>query len=455
VRRWRLLRAVAALLLALAALPARAEDAGRYGQATLLRPRGAARGFVILFSEGPSWGKPDQTAAARLAGMGAIVLGVNRAAYVAALDKASCHELVGDADGQSKHWQRALGVPAYWSPILAGIGQGGRLAQLALTEAPANTIGGAVSVDPTASPGLTSPPCTRDPAASEHLLGFWNAGLTPAAPADGIAWIDAETKAGRAPARTDFPAGATEADMLAAMVGPHLGQRLFRPEDVKNLPLVELRAAKPTPMLAPMLAIVLSGDGGWRDLDKTIAEKLRADGVNVVGWDSLHYFWSAKTPAQAAADLARVLRVYTTRWHATHVALIGYSFGADVLPFLYNRLPAKERGMVSVISLLGFEKAADFEIRLGGWLGMPPSSSALPEPPELATIPGRLIQCFYGADETDSFCPALGGSGATLVRTPGGHHFGADYGALEQRILSGWHRRDGEGSARAASPDAG
>jgi type IV secretory pathway VirJ component len=451
VRRWRLAGVLATLLLALAAaLPARAQDAGRYGQATLLRPHGAATGFIILFSAGPSWSHADQLAGERLAGMGAIVLGVNRAEYVAALDKASCHELVGDADGQSKHWQRALGVPAYWSPILAGVGQGGRLAQLALTEAPASTIGGAVSIDPTASPGLASAPCPRDRAASDHLLGFWNVGLTPSAPSDGLAWIDTETKAGRAPVRTDFPAGTTEADMLAAMVGPHLGQRLFKPEDVTDLPLVELRAAHPS----NTLAVVLSGDGGWRDLDKTIAEKLRADGVNVVGWDSLHYFWSAKTPARGAADLTRVLRVYTARWHATHVALIGYSFGADVLPFVYNRLPARERGMVSLISLLGFEKAADFEIRLGGWLGLPPSSSALPEPPELARIPGRLIQCFYGADETDTYCPALG-SGATLIRTPGGHHFGGDYGALERRILSGWHRRDGEGSARAASPDAG
>lgn len=444
-----LLGAVAALLLALTfAQPACAEDAGRYGKTTLLRPRGASTGFVILFSTGQSWSGADQLAAERLASMGAIVLGVNRAAYVDALNQAVCHTLVGDADSQSKRLQRELGVPAYWSPILAGIGQGGRLAQLALTEAPASTIGGAVSIDPTASPGLTSPPCKRDPAASDHLLGFWSVGLTPAAPADGRAWINDETKAGRAPTRHDFPAGASEADMLAALIGPHLDRHIFKPEDVGDLPLVELRAAHPS----DMLAVVLSGDGGWRDLDKTIAEKLHADGVNVVGWDSLHYFWRARTPERAATDLARVLRVYTRRWHATHVALIGYSFGADVLPFMVNRLPSRERRMISLISLLGFEKAADFEIRLGGWFGLPPSSHALPEKPELATIPGRLVQCFYGAEETDTFCPALADTGVTLIRTQGGHHFGGHYDALEQRILGGWRRRILDDSARARSP---
>lgn len=449
-----LLRGVAVLLAALAvSMPTHAEDAaagsfGRYGQATLTRPPGGATGFVILFSVGPSWSAPDQLAAKRLNGMGAIVLGVDRGAYVAALDKAACHQLVGDADSQSKRWQRELGVPAYWSPIMAGIGQGGRLAQLALTEAPASTIGGAISIDPTSSPMLTSPPCPRDPAASDHLLGFWSVGLTPAAPASGLSWIESETTSGRAPALDHFPAGASEADMLAAMIGPHLGRHIFKPEDVSDLPLVELPAAHPT----DMLAVVLSGDGGWRDLDKTIAEKLRADDINVVGWDSLHYFWRARTPAQSGADLARVLRVYSHRWHAAHVALIGYSFGADVLPFMVNRLPPRERDMVSLISLLGFEKAADFEIRLGGWFGLPPSSSALPEAPELARIPGRLIQCVYGADETDSDCPALGGSGVTLIRTPGGHHFGGDYDALEQRILAGWRRRVHEDSLRARLP---
>ena len=411
MNRW--LAALAGLLLFYTVThPAWAVEAGRYGDAMLLRPQSAPTGFVILFSSGPAWAAADQAAAERLTGLGAIVLGVDRAAYVAKLEHAKCHELVGDADGQSKRWQREFGVASYSSPILAGTGQGGRLAQLALTEAPENTIGGAVSIDPDASPGLTSAPCPRDPAASAHLLGFWSVGLTSDS---GQGWIKSEIAAGRAPTLVHFPTGSSEADMLVGLIGPHLGQRGFHPEDVTDLPLVELPAAQ----ASDMLAVVLSGDGGWRDLDKTIAETLSHEGVNVIGWDSLRYFWRKKTPERAAEDLARVLGVYSTRWNARHVALIGYSFGADVLPFLFNRLPAAQRNTVSLISLLGFDKAADFEIRLGGWLGLPPSAAALPVAPELAMMPGRLIQCFYGADEADTDCPALANGGATLVRTEG------------------------------------
>ena len=92
--------------------------------------------------------------------------------------------------------------------------------------------------------------------------------------------------------------------MLSALTQPHLGSRAPDEEDVSDLPLVELPAAHPD----GMLAIVISGDGGWRDLDKTIAHDLHDQGVSVVGVDSLRYFWSVKSPAQTAHDLDRIIR---------------------------------------------------------------------------------------------------------------------------------------------------
>ena len=41
--------------------------------------------------------------------------------------------------------------------------------------------------------------------------------------------------------------------------------------DIGDLPLVEL----PGPRSDPILVLFLSGDGGWRDLDKTIGERNR------------------------------------------------------------------------------------------------------------------------------------------------------------------------------------
>jgi type IV secretory pathway VirJ component len=180
---------------------------------------------------------------------------------------------------------------------------------------------------------------------------------------------------------------------------------------------------------------------GWRDLDKTIAHDLCDEGVSVVGLDSLRYFWSWKSPERAAYDLKRIIQTYSARWRSKGVALIGYSFGADVLPFAYNRLPKAIRDKISTMSLLGFGQGADFEIRVTGWLGMSPSDKALPALPEVAKVPPRLVQCFYGADEADTICPALTKMGVAVFRTPGGHHFGSDYVHLAHVILDGWRRR--------------
>jgi type IV secretory pathway VirJ component len=102
-----------------------------------------------------------------------------------------------------------------------------------------------------------------------------------------------------------------------------------------------------------LLAIVLSGDGGWRDLDKTISEKLQSAGVSVVGWDSLRYFWSRKSPDHVASDLGAIVDTFLSRWGGSKVVLVGYSFGADVLPFACDRLSPETKAHIVQLSLLG------------------------------------------------------------------------------------------------------
>jgi hypothetical protein len=96
---------------------------------------------------------------------------------------------------------------------------------------------------------------------------------------------------------------------------------------------------------------------------------------------------------------------------------------------------------------------ADFEIHVGGWLGAGPSDAALKTLPEMASMDPRLVQCFYGADETESACPALVATGAEVVKTGGGHHLGGDYAALAARIADGLARRSRGVTVPTTSPD--
>ncbi len=62
------------------------------------------------------------------------------------------------------------------------------------------------------------------------------------------------------------------------------------------------------------MAIVLSGDGGWRDIDSELGSVLAEGGVPVVGLDSLRYFWQERSPKQTATDLERIVKTYGALW---------------------------------------------------------------------------------------------------------------------------------------------
>jgi type IV secretory pathway VirJ component len=432
---------------------------GSYGEVTVAWPTGSLRGFVVLFSSGKSWSAVDQQAARALAQTGLLTVGVDTERYASnlAATKKTCHQVVGDAEALGHQLEREVGSSRYFAPIVAGSGQGATLAMHILAQAPANTIDGAVALDPQPRLDPRFQLCPPDPIVSRGrgLPGFLETGATSPAGDTAATQVEREIRAedeaaaigmhgmrgALAPEAVGTPrhfsADVSRGGQLLALIDPHLQATVAAREDVTDLPLVELPAAHPT----GLLAVVISGDGGWRDLDKTIAESLQKDGVSVIGWDSLRYFWSEKTPEQTSRDLARVLQTYGVRWHASHIALIGYSFGADVMPFAYNRLPASLRAKVSLVSLLGFAPAADFQVRVTGWLGMPASDQALQVRPELARLPARIVECFYGEHEEDTLCPALAGTGIEIIRTSGEHHFGGHYDELEKHILSAWKKQ--------------
>jgi phosphatidylglycerol lysyltransferase len=454
----RRIRNAAALLLAIAATgtvmpcrPAWALETRDLGDVRQINPVGTMRGLVVLFSDAGGWSTVSDDTAAAIAGDGALVMSVDLPAYLQRLHPLpgqTCHNLVGDIESISRQIQRERGDTSYRTPIVAGIGEGGALAAIILAQAPAATIAGAVSYDPTTTLHSHIALCSTSatPAQREgefaygpwpSLPGLWVVGFPTGRDTPARQRIAALKAAGTPVSVSNSAGGAAET--LAALLRPLLAPVATAPTaGIASLPLVEL----PAESRGPLLAIVLSGDGGWRDVDRSIAQKLQSDGVSVVGWDSLRYFWSKKSPAQTARDLGAVINTYTSRWGASKIALIGYSFGADVLPFAYDHLSPKARVRVVQLSLLGFAPAANFEITVSGWLGAAPGKDALPTEPALAPIDPTMVQCFYGANEDDSACPLLTGK-AEVIRVPGGHHFDNDYGALARRILDGFRRRAG------------
>lgn len=196
------------------------------------------------------------------------------------------------------------------------------------------------------------------------------------------------------------------------------------------MPVVEVPANKSS----DTVTLFYSGDGGWRDLDRTVAGEMAALNYPVVGVDVLRYFWEHKTSEQAAADLTATMRYYRKNWGTKSFVLAGYSFGADILPAIYNRLSAQDKDSVMLLVLIALGNSADFEIHVSGWLGQ--SSGEQPIAPELAQIPTPKILCIYGSEEkAETACTRLQNSGANILELSGGHHFDQDYPKLTQKIL--------------------
>jgi type IV secretory pathway VirJ component len=185
---------------------------------------------------------------------------------------------------------------SYHTPILAGFGEGGVLAEALLAQARPATVKGAAIVDPTVSLHTEAPLCSNPPAKAspeggfsygpwQSLSGFLAVRLSANAETQDRRYIKDLKAAGT---KMDFDEAAGETsppEAMAALLRPHLDSVSDKAEGaIARLPLVEVPAVPH----GRLLAIIFSGDGGWRDIDKTVAQKLCSDGVSVIGWDSLH-----------------------------------------------------------------------------------------------------------------------------------------------------------------------
>jgi type IV secretory pathway VirJ component len=220
-------------------------------------------------------------------------------------------------------------------------------------------------------------------------------------------------------------------DSLVARNAPSGGA--IAPKALGDLPIVFVPAQPGRPP-TDTFAIMLSGDGGWAGLDKDVAAALTAAGISVVGLDSLRYFWTARTPQGLAADLERMIRYYLTVLGKPRVVLIGYSQGADVLPFAVSRLTAATRPHVALTAVMGMSEHALFEFHVTSWIS--DANSGPLTLPEIDKIEGTPVLCVYGADESDSLCPKLDAHKVTIVKLKGGHHFDGNYAGLARTILA-------------------
>ncbi len=446
------------LLPALTLPPAPAFAAGQrttiatseFGTVAVAAPEAAIKGFVILFSGEDGVSQEDRKAIDRLLTAGLVVAAIDTRTALKNLDAGdpkNCIDLSGPLEWVSHNAQHDLKLTRYHEPVLLGRGSGAGLVYATLVQAPPLSFAGGSSVDFVPRLPLQRPLCTLTTApgeagyqtftAGQTLRGVWQvAGTTPLPPeipTFAAAAAKANGREAGAPPRV-APLGDLYLETVQKLI---LEASPADKTTISDLPLVEVAATS----TGDTLAIIYSGDGGWRDIDKTLGDLLKKDGIAVVGVDALRYFWSKRTPAEVAADLGEIMRYYLSTWKLNHVVLIGYSFGADILPFAYNRLPEDLRRDVVLLSLLAPSRAAIFEIEIFEWLGAE-SDDGLPLEPEVRKIEPGKLQCFYGEEEAEeSLCTLDPMRQAEIIKRPGSHHFDENYQPIADAILANLKRQ--------------
>ncbi|MBW6421073.1 virulence factor family protein [Rhizobium sp. XQZ8] len=405
-------------------------------------PEGKPKSVVVLISDEGGWSDREERASESLARQGAMVVGVDLPDYYAALQKRDdeCLYLVSDIEDLSRQLHRSADVIDYHPPIVAGIGSGGTLALAIAAQTPDSTIAETLAVDPQTAIPLSTVLCTpadKTPASDGIVYGLSEGELPNpvkilfSPKADAAGRIHAENLKESHPAVQLTEASDTQETVLEEGISSIVAQ-LARSVSPLALPIVPIEV-KPR---HNMMAVIYSGDGGWRDIDQQLGAYMKEDGIPVVGVDALRYFWTEKTPEQTAADLTRIIETYKRRWKVDNVVLIGYSFGANILPATYRLLPDEDKQAVTLMSLLALSHHADFEIDVTGWLGFAGAGKYGDPVDDLQQVEPRKIQCIHGLKEPDSACPAVQEiSGAQVLAREGGHHFDGDYRALNRLIV--------------------
>ncbi len=332
-----------------------------------------------------------------------------------------------DCSKQQQVMGQALAELSDKPTLVAGIGPGAAQAWRWLASQNDDKAR-AISVDFTVEqPGCQAPL----PKAAAH--GHWN-----------VAWNDNPDDASAAFVRDQANAETSISDYdihLPQVLKAQLTQALVGHDgNALAIPVVEVPAGQTT----DTVTLFLSGDGGWRDLDRDVAGEMAKLGYPVVGIDTLRYYWQHKTPEQSAADLSELMQHYRQKWGTKRFVLTGYSFGADVLPAIYNRLPVEDQQRIDAVMLLAFARSGSFEIEVEGWLGK--EGQEAPTGPEMAKLPASKVVCVYGVEEADESGCTDGTAVGERMKLPGGHHFDENYPALAKRLIGEIETRQGKAS---------
>lgn len=170
------------------------------------------------------------------------------------------------------------------------------------------------------------------------------------------------------------------------------------------------------------LVFYISGDGGWNSFSSSLAETINKSGYTVAVLNSKSYFWEKKTVDKATSDIHAYLQKEFAERKNRQFVLTGYSFGADVIPFIVNKFPVSLNSNLLSIILLSPSATTDFEVHWAELLGWNKKRS-MDVVAEINKMGLQKTVIIAAKNEDDFPVKEIKLKNFWIETLPGGHHF--------------------------------
>jgi type IV secretory pathway VirJ component len=147
------------------------------------------------------------------------------------------------------------------------------------------------------------------------------------------------------------------------------------------------------------LVVFFTGDGGRSSFDKKIEDSLCANNMPFMGINSYKYFRKRKTPQQTLDSILPYIDLNLKKYNRKNFILAGYSFGSEVVPFIYNLMSNEWKNKVEFILLISPSDNSDFKIHFLDQVGLTFRHWPYNVLSEIMKIDAAKIIVFWGEDE--------------------------------------------------------
>lgn len=204
----------------------------------------------------------------------------------------------------------------------------------------------------------------------------------------------------------------------------------FRPYN--QFPVIAFTKDSERPMI-----FYLSGDAGFNTFSKSIGKHFNKLGYDTYVLDTKKYFWQGRNPDETARDVDRFLKETLNERKDQKLYLVGFSYGSDVLPFVYNRLDPEIKSKVQKLVMIGPSKHNDFKIHLEDYLGVTRDEGypVIPEINKVGNIPLLLMLSDYEFVHFPYQQITLG-QNYKMLHLHGDHHYGGNTTLVTQTVAN-------------------